>query len=319
MKNKEVLLEYAREAMSLEIAEAQNLFNSLDHAFINACELILQCQGKTIVSGIGKSGHIGKKIAASLASTGTPAFFVHPAEALHGDLGMITSQDVFIFISNSGSAAELQIIVPALKALNVPIIAITNVAHSFLAQQANHVLHLAVNREACPMGLAPTSSAVNTLLLGDALAMALMRSRNFNEEQFARSHPGGSLGAGLLNSVAQCMRKGERIPRVNKNASVLDAMEELTRTGMGIVIACDDDNAIEGIFTDGDLRRALLAGKKLDDRLDPLLTRPGYKLAEHLSVAAATQKLYDRRISAAPVVNQQGQLVGAINLYDLHK
>ncbi|EMW3457042.1 KpsF/GutQ family sugar-phosphate isomerase [Providencia rettgeri] len=319
MTNSDKILAYAKETLAIELAEAHNLFNSLNTDFVKSCELILGCKGKVIVSGMGKSGHIGKKIAASLASTGTPAFFVHPAEALHGDLGMITSQDIFVFISNSGRAIELQTIIPVLKELNIPIIAITNGMDSFLAAQADSVLHLAVTREACPMGLAPTSSAVNTLLLGDALAMALMRIRNFNEENFARSHPGGSLGASLLNKVTNLMRTGERIPQVNHNATILDAMAELTRTGMGLVIACNEHQQVEGIFTDGDLRRALLKGKQLQDKLDPLLTRPGYKLAEHLNVATAVEKLYERQISAAPVVNNDGILVGAINLYDLRQ
>lgn len=319
MTNSDIILAYAKETLAIELAEAHNLFNSLNADFVKSCELILGCKGKVIVSGMGKSGHIGKKIAASLASTGTPAFFVHPAEALHGDLGMITSQDIFISISNSGRAIELQTIIPVLKELNIPIIAITNGMDSFLAEQADSILHLAVTREACPMGLAPTSSAVNALLLGDALAIALMRIRNFSEENFARSHPGGSLGASLLNKVANLMRTGERIPQVNHNATILEAMVELTRTGMGLVIACNEHQHVEGIFTDGDLRRALLKGKQLQDKLDPLLTRPGYKLAEHLNVATAVEKLYERQISAAPVVNSDGILVGAINLYDLRQ
>ncbi|MCW2257432.1 arabinose 5-phosphate isomerase [Providencia alcalifaciens] len=319
MANTERILAYAKEALAIELAEAHNLFNSLNADFVKSCELILKCTGKVIVSGIGKSGHIGKKIAASLASTGTPAFFVHPAEALHGDLGMIASQDIFIFISNSGRAIELQTIIPLLKELHIPIIAITNGLDSFLAQQADSTLYLAVTREACPIGLAPTSSAVNTLLLGDALAMSLMRLRNFSEENFARSHPGGSLGASLLNKVVNLMRTGERIPTVRQEATILDAMEELTRTGMGLVIACNDSQQVEGIFTDGDLRRALLKGKQLSDKLAPLLTRPGYKLAEDLSAAAAIEKLYERQITAAPVVNHDGFLMGAVNLYDLRQ
>lgn len=240
MDNASTLLTFARETLEIELTEAQRLLARLDDNFVRACELLLNCRGKAVISGIGKSGHIGKKIAASLASTGTPAFFLHPAEALHGDLGMIGPDDVMIFISYSGRAKELDLILPLLAESRIPVIAITGGTASPLAQGAACVLDISVEREACPMGLAPTSSAVNTLMIGDALAMALMRQRGFNAEDFARSHPGGSLGARLLNRVHHLMRTGDRLPKVQESADVMAAMLELSRTGLGLVAVCDE-------------------------------------------------------------------------------
>ncbi|VEA69436.1 Arabinose 5-phosphate isomerase GutQ [Serratia rubidaea] len=259
-----------------------------------------------MISGIGKSGHIGKKIAASLASTGTPAFFLHPAEALHGDLGMIGPNDVMIFISYSGRAKELDLILPLLAESRIPVIAITGGKASPLAQAAACVLDISVEREACPMGLAPTSSAVNTLMIGDALAMALMRQRGFNAEDFARSHPGGSLGARLLNRVHHLMRTGDRLPKVQESADVMAAMLELSRTGLGLVAVCDERQKVVGVFTDGDLRRWLVQGNKLEDPLSPAITRPGYRLPEQWRAGEALEALHEQHISAAPVVNVEG-------------
>ena len=239
----------------LELQEASRLPERLGDDFIRAAETIIHCEGKLVVSGIGKSGHIGKKLAATFASTGTPAFFVHPAEALHGDLGMLDSRDVMLFISYSGSAKELDLIVPRLEEKSIPLLAMTGKSTSPLALAAKAVLDIAVEREACPMHLAPTSSTVNTLMLGDALAMAVMQARGFNEEDFARSHPAGALGARLLNKVHHLMRRDGDVPRVANDTSVMDAMLELSRTGLGLVAVCDERNHVQGVFTDGDLRR----------------------------------------------------------------
>ncbi|PVW48296.1 arabinose-5-phosphate isomerase GutQ, partial [Klebsiella pneumoniae] len=236
------LLEAGRQTLMLELQEASRLPERLGDDFIRAAETIIHCEGKLIVSGIGKSGHIGKKLAATFASTGTPAFFVHPAEALHGDLGMLDSRDVMLFISYSGSAKELDLIVPRLEEKGIPLLAMTGKSTSPLALAAKAVLDIAVEREACPMHLAPTSSTVNTLMLGDALAMAVMQARGFNEEDFARSHPAGALGARLLNKVHHLMRRDEEVPRVNTEANVMDAMLELSRTGLGLVAVCDEAN-----------------------------------------------------------------------------
>lgn len=313
------LLNYARETLEIEIQEAKRLLTRLDDNFLCACSLLLNCTGKAVVSGMGKSGHIGKKIAASLASTGTPAFFVHPAEALHGDLGMIGSNDVLIFISYSGRAKELDTILPLLKENQTRLIAITGGKDSALAQAADCVLDISVEREACPMGLAPTSSAVNTLMMGDALAMALMRHRGFGAEDFARSHPGGSLGARLLNRVHNLMRTGDRLPVVDSQKNVMDAMLELSRTGLGLIAVCDASLHVVGVFTDGDLRRWLVKGHSLHDPLVSAMSRPGYQLPAQWRAGEALEALHEQHISAAPVVDSEGILVGAINLHDLHQ
>lgn len=313
------LLQYGRELLELELHEAQKLPARLGKDFVKACQLILSTKGKVVVSGIGKSGHIGKKIAASLASTGSPAFFMHPSEALHGDLGMVTENDVVILISYSGRAKEFQFILPILAEMNIPVIAITGGLDSPLALAAQAVLDISIEKEACPMGLAPTSSSTNTLLMGDALAIAVMRARGFKEEDFARSHPAGSLGAKLLNHVKDIMRKGDLIPSVPQSATVLDAMLELSRTGVGLVAICQDGNKIVGVFTDGDLRRLLLKHGTLQDKIIDVMTSPGYQIPETWKAVEALKSFNDHNITAAPVVNNHGELVGALNIHDLHQ
>ncbi|MCX8663955.1 MULTISPECIES: arabinose-5-phosphate isomerase GutQ [unclassified Gilliamella] len=313
------LLQYGRELLELELQEAQKLPDRLGKDFIEACQLILSNKGKVVVSGIGKSGHIGKKIAASLASTGSPAFFMHPSEALHGDLGMVTKNDVAILISYSGRAKEFNFILPMLSAMNVPVIAITGGLDSPLAKSAQAVLDVSIEQEACPMGLAPTSSSTNTLLMGDALAIAVMRARGFKEEDFARSHPAGSLGAKLLNHVKDVMRQGDLIPKVPQTATVFDAILELSRTGVGLVAICQDNNKIIGVFTDGDLRRLLLKNGTLQDSISSVMTSPGYQIPESWKAVEALKSFNDHNITAAPVVNSSGELVGALNIHDLHQ
>ncbi|OCG06690.1 arabinose-5-phosphate isomerase [Gilliamella sp. wkB178] len=313
------LLQYGRELLELELYEAHKLPQRLGKDFIKACQLILATKGKVVVSGIGKSGHIGKKIAASLASTGSPAFFMHPSEALHGDLGMVTANDVAILISYSGRAKEFSFILPILAAMNIPVIAITGGLDSPLAKSAQAVLDISIEKEACPMGLAPTSSSTNTLLMGDALAIAVMRARGFKEEDFARSHPAGSLGAKLLNHVKDVMRTGDLIPKVPQTATVLEAMLELSRTGVGLVAVCNDNNKIIGVFTDGDLRRLLLKNGTLQDCIMDVMTSPGYRVPENWKAVEALKLFNDHNITAAPVVNSEGELVGALNIHDLHQ
>ncbi|KES19388.1 putative sugar phosphate isomerase involved in capsule formation [Gilliamella apicola SCGC AB-598-B02] len=313
------LLQYGRELLELELHEAQKLPDRLGKDFVEACQLILSNKGKVVVSGIGKSGHIGKKIAASLASTGSPAFFMHPSEALHGDLGMVTENDVAILISYSGRAKEFNFILPILSSINVPVIAITGRLDSPLAKSAQAVLDISIEEEACPMGLAPTSSSTNTLLMGDALAIAVMRARGFKEEDFARSHPAGSLGAKLLNHVKDVMRQGDLIPKVPHTATVLDAMLELSRTGVGLVAICQDNNKIIGVFTDGDLRRLLLKNGTLQDSISAVMTSPGFQIPENWKAVEALKSFNDHNITAAPVVNSAGELVGALNIHDLHQ
>ncbi|MBI0029992.1 arabinose-5-phosphate isomerase GutQ [Gilliamella sp. B14384G15] len=313
------LLQYGRELLELELHEAQKLPDRLGKDFVEACQLILSNKGKVVVSGIGKSGHIGKKIAASLASTGSPAFFMHPSEALHGDLGMVTENDVAILISYSGRAKEFNFILPILSSMNVPVIAITGRLDSPLAKSAQAVLDISIEEEACPMGLAPTSSSTNTLLMGDALAIAVMRARGFKEEDFARSHPAGSLGAKLLNHVKDVMRQGDLIPKVPHTATVFDAMLELSRTGVGLVAICQDNNKIIGVFTDGDLRRLLLKNGTLQDSISAVMTSPGFQIPENWKAVEALKSFNDHNITAAPVVNSAGELVGALNIHDLHQ
>lgn len=313
------LLEAGRKALLLELQEASRLPDRLDETFVQAANAILNCKGKLIVSGMGKSGHIGKKLAATFASTGTPAFFVHPAEALHGDLGMVESRDVMLFISYSGSAKELDYIIPRLKEKSVVLLAMTGKANSALAQAADAVLDIAVEREACPMHLAPTSSTVNTLMMGDALAIAVMQARGFNEEDFARSHPAGALGARLLNRVHHLMRHDDDVPQVTVHASVMDAMLELSRTGMGMVAVCNEQSQVQGVFTDGDLRRWLVSGGSLDDCVNDAMTKGGVPLRDQARAVDAKEQLMKQKISAAPVVDENHRLVGAINLQNFYQ
>ncbi|HAB1932277.1 TPA_asm: arabinose-5-phosphate isomerase GutQ [Salmonella enterica subsp. enterica] len=292
----DALLNAGRQTLMLELQEASRLPERLGDDFVRAANIIIHCEGKVIVSGIGKSGHIGKKIAATLASTGTPAFFVHPAEALHGDLGMIESRDVMLFISYSGGAKELDLIIPRLEDKSVALLAMTGKPHSPLGRAAKAVLDISVEREACPMHLAPTSSTVNTLMMGDALAMAVMQARGFNEEDFARSHPAGALGARLLNNVHHLMRQGDAIPQVMLATSVMDAMLELSRTGLGLV-----------------------GGGALTTPVSEAMTPNGITLQAQSRAIDAKELLMKRKITAAPVVDENGKLTGAINLQDFYQ
>lgn len=318
-KMSDFLLNAGRQTLLLELQEASRLPERLGEDFVRAANTIIHCEGKVIVAGIGKSGHIGKKIAATLASTGTPAFFVHPAEALHGDLGMIESRDVMLFISYSGSAKELDLIIPRLQEKSVALLAMTGKSRSPLALAAKATLDISVEREACPMHLAPTSSTVNTLMMGDALAMAVMQARGFNEEDFARSHPAGALGARLLNKVHHLMRTDDAIPQVKLDTSVMDAMLELSRTGLGLVAVCDNDRQVKGVFTDGDLRRWLVGGGKLEARVSEAMTQGGLTLNADSRAIEAKEVLMKRKITAAPVVDEHGRLCGAINLQDFYQ
>lgn len=319
------MLQPSHDFCSLGIAVIRNEAQSL-HALIarigdtfnQACQFMLVCPGRVIVTGMGKSGHIANKIAATLASTGTPAFFVHPGEASHGDLGMITDKDVVMALSNSGETGELLTIVPLIKRLGVPLIALTGNSQSTLARQAEVNLDVSVEKEACPLGLAPTSSTTAALAMGDALAIALLQARGFTEEDFARSHPGGSLGRRLLLHVADIMRQGDAIPSVYESASLNEALLEMTRKGLGMTAVVDGNNHIVGIYTDGDLRRTLDQG--LDIRgclVSQVMTRGCVTLPVH-SLAAEALKLMDqRRINALLVADANNQLIGALNMHDL--
>jgi len=313
-------LDSARRVLAIEAAAVAALSARLDQGFAQAVDLILACHGRVVVSGIGKSGHIGTKIASTLASTGTPAFFVHPAEASHGDLGMITAQDVMIALSNSGESAELVAIVPLVKRRGARLIAVTGNPRSALAREADVHLDAAVSEEACPLGLAPTASTTAALALGDALAVALLEARGFGPEDFARSHPGGALGRRLLTHVSDIMRTGQAVPAVSSGASVSDAVLEVSRKGMGMTAVVDADGRVEGIFTDGDLRRTL--EKPLDLRATQvrqvMSASPRTIRAERLAVEAV-KLMEDHRISQILVVDEDRRLIGALNMHDLFR
>lgn len=311
-------LELARRVLHIEAEAVAALASRIDQRFLDAVQLILGCHGRVIVSGIGKSGHIARKIAATLSSTGTPAYFVHAAEAAHGDLGMITREDVLIVLSNSGESDELLAIVPLVKRWGGRLIAITGNPASSLAREADVHLDAAVKEEACPLNLAPTASTTAALALGDALAVALLDARGFGAEDFARSHPGGSLGRRLLTHVRDVMRAGPSLPTVLEGASLTDALLVMTRGGMGMTAIIDGERRIRGIFTDGDLRRVIEAGCdfKTAKVADVMTRSPRTMGADELAVAAV--EMMDRhRISQVLVADAEGRLIGALNTHDL--
>ncbi|GIK25531.1 MAG: KpsF/GutQ family sugar-phosphate isomerase [Rhodocyclales bacterium] len=312
-------LELAKNVLRIEAQAVAGLIDRLDGAFPRAIALILACHGRVIVSGVGKSGHIARKIAATLASTGTPAYFVHAAEAAHGDLGMITRDDVLIALSNSGESEELLTIVPLVKRQGGKLIAITGSAASSLAREADAHLDAGVAEEACPLNLAPTASTTAALAMGDALAVALLDARGFGAEDFARSHPGGALGRRLLTHVRDIMRKIDAVPRVGENATVAEAVLAISRGGMGMTAVVTDKLAVAGIFTDGDLRRAL--DKVADMKGTPVtqvMTRNPRTIGPERLAAETAQMMEEHKISQILVV-EDGVLVGALNTHDLFR
>jgi len=290
----------------------------LDKNFVGACELILQCQGRVVVVGMGKSGHIGSKIAATLASTGTPAFFVHPAEAQHGDMGMITPQDVVITLSNSGETDEVTALLPLIKRMGAPLIAMTGRPESTMGKAANVVLDTSVEKEACPLNLAPTASTTATLAMGDALAVAVLDARGFTAEDFALSHPAGALGRRLLLHVGDIMHSGDQLPKVHSEATLADALVEMTRTGLGMTTIVDADGKLLGVFTDGDLRRSLDNNSQPKQTPIQQIMTANCRTANEQQLAAEALQIMDQHaINALPVLNAAGELVGAINMHDL--
>ncbi|QJQ96437.1 MULTISPECIES: KpsF/GutQ family sugar-phosphate isomerase [Halomonadaceae] len=286
--------------------------------FDRACELILGCKGRVVVTGMGKSGHIAGKIAATLASTGTPAFFVHPGEASHGDLGMITPGDIVLALSNSGETAEVTALLPLLKRMGAPLISMTGRPGSTLATHADAHLDTAVEREACPLDLAPTSSTTAALAMGDALAVALLEARGFTAEDFALSHPGGSLGRRLLLRVSDLMHQGERLPSVPLGSPLRDALLEITRQGLGFTCVVDERGYLIGVYTDGDLRRTLDQHADLRTlKVDDVMTRPGKRIGADMLAAEAVRIMEDNRITALAVVDDDSRPVGALHMHDL--
>ncbi|CAJ4092631.1 arabinose 5-phosphate isomerase KdsD [Burkholderia pseudomallei] len=316
--NDDRALALARDVLDIEANAVRTLAEQLDGEFVAAVGLLLNCRGRVVVSGIGKSGHIARKIAATLASTGTPAFFVHPAEASHGDLGMVTKDDVFVAISNSGESEELVAILPLIKRLGAKLIAMTGRPASSLAMLSDVHLNAGVAKEACPLNLAPTASTTAALALGDALAVAVLDARGFGSDDFARSHPGGALGRRLLTYVRDVMRTGDEVPAVPLDATLSDALFQITAKRMGMTAVIDDANRVAGIFTDGDLRRVL--ERDGDFRRLPIvdvMTRHPRTIApDHLAVEAV--ELMERhRINQMLVVDERGALIGALNMHDL--
>jgi arabinose-5-phosphate isomerase len=311
-------LQLARETLDIEAAALLQAQSRLDERFVKAVNLVLGVQGRVVVTGMGKSGHIGNKIAATLASTGTPAMFVHPGEASHGDLGMIQAIDVVLAISNSGESDELVAILPVLKRLGVPLLAMTGGLTSSLARHADIVLDCSVDKEACPLNLAPTASTTVQLAMGDALAVALLDARGFKPEDFARSHPGGALGRRLLTHVADVMRQGDAVPRVGPDAEFTALMREMSSKGLGATSVTDVDGRVLGVFTDGDLRRLIEKGADLRNlkACDVMHANPHTIRLGALAVEAA-EMMEQRRITSILVVNDDGLLCGALNTNDL--
>ncbi|HKF96498.1 MAG TPA: KpsF/GutQ family sugar-phosphate isomerase [Gammaproteobacteria bacterium] len=301
-----------------EAAAVSALSARINDQFIDACDYLLACEGRIVVMGMGKSGHIGGKIAATLASTGSPAFYVHPGEASHGDLGMVTARDVVIFMSNSGETDELLTIVPLIKRLGVPLISMTGNPDSSLAREATVNLDVSVEKEACPLGLAPTASTTALLVMGDALAIALLQARGFDANDFARSHPAGRLGKRLLLHVEDIMQTGERVPAVTADTLLSNALVEITRKGLGMTAVVDHQRRVIGVYTDGDLRRTL------DKALDIHATQIADVMTHDCKTAhpdqLAAELLYmmqNHKINSLPVIDARGILIGALNMHDL--
>jgi len=314
-------LALARNVLETEARAINALTARLGDSFVAAVSLILGCTGRVVVSGIGKSGHVARKLAATLASTGTPAFFVHPAEAGHGDFGMIAPDDVVIMLSNSGETEELLLLIPHLKREGVAMIALTGDAKSSLARATDVHLDAAVDAEACPLGLAPTASTTAALALGDALALALLDARGFSIDDFARSHPGGSLGRRLLTRVSDVMRTGDAVPTVRPSATIADAIVEMSGKGMGMTIVADDAHAVVGIFTDGDLRRFIGQGQPDLKRtvVDAMTRSPRTIEPDRLAVDCVPAMETPTRVTQLVVVDAAGVLAGAVHLHDLFR
>ena len=308
----------AQEALDIEAQAVLALSRRLGAEFVAAVEALLNTQGRVVVMGMGKSGHVGRKIAATLASTGTPALFVHPAEASHGDLGMIEPRDTVLAISNSGESEELTIILPVLKRQGIVLVAMTGRVDSTLARHAHHVLNCGVDKEACPLNLAPTASTTAQMALGDALAVALLDARGFRAEDFARSHPGGALGRRLLTHVRDIMRSGTDVPAVAQEASFIDLMREISAKGLGATAVVDAQRRVLGVFTDGDLRRAIEAGQDLRQRRAHELMKANPRTIDQDALAAEAADLMEQhRVSCLLVLDHQGHLCGALNTHDL--
>jgi len=311
------IIKSAKEVIAIEKNALEDLKNKIDGEFVKACELISQCSGKVIVIGMGKSGHIGNKIAATLASTGTPAFAVHPAEAGHGDLGMISRNDVVIAVSYSGESDEISMILPVIQRAGVKIISMTGNHSSSIAKAADMHIDVGVKKEACPHNLAPTASTTATLAMGDAIAVSLLTMKGFTPDDFARSHPSGSLGRRLLTFVTNIMKTGDEIPLINPNATLSDALLEMTKKGLGMVLIHENMN-LKGIYTDGDLRRTLEKTQNLNDlKINDVMTKDCSAILDSEPAIKAVELMDGKNINSLPVLDKNKKIVGAINMHSL--
>jgi len=318
--DKSALQQSALRTIALEQSAVSSLSDRIDDGFIEACRLILDCEGRVIVMGIGKSGHIANKIAATLASTGTPAHFVHAAEASHGDIGMVTDRDIVIAISNSGTTSEIESILPVLKRKGITIISMTGNPESILAKEATANLDTSVEQEACPLGLAPTTSTTAALVMGDALAMALLEARGFTAEDFAFSHPGGNLGRRLLLKVSDIMHDGDEIPRVDENTSVRDSLLEISAKKLGMTTVTSADGTVLGIFTDGDLRRFLDDNRDIHNTpISTVMTASFKSITANALASEAAKIMQDNEIYTLVVKDEQDAFCGIITMHDLLK
>ena len=318
-KNSQQIIDFAQNILSIEAEEINNAKSTIDEKFVKLAKLILSCRGRIVLSGMGKSGHIARKIASTFSSTGTAAFFMHPGEASHGDLGMIQREDIVIFFSNSGKSDELTAIIPNIKRIGAKIISITNNNASFLTSQSDIHINLNVKKEACPLGLAPTASSTVALAFGDALALSVLDLKEFTAEDFIRSHPGGNLGKNILLKVSDIMRKGKEIPIISTSQSIEDAIKEISNKLLGFTAVVNKNGQPKGIFTDGDLRRALLKNYSLTDSIEDVMTKKPITLIDNQLAIDAINKMEDSKINSFLVLNIKGDLVGVINLQDLLK
>ena len=312
------LIEIAKTVIQAETDSILKLKNRIDNNFVEACQLLVSCQGKVVVIGMGKSGHIGRKIAATLASTGTPAFFVHPGEAGHGDLGMVNANDVLIVISYSGESDEIIALLPAIKQLNIPILAMTGNTKSIIAKVANIHLDVSVEQEACPHNLTPTSSTTAALVMGDAIAITLLNARGFTPDDFAKSHPSGTLGRRLLTLVSSIMKVGDDIPLVAKETTLVESILVMSQKSLGMVIIADNEDSLQGIFTDGDLRRVLEKNTNIQDVLiKDVMTQDCKSIGPDKPALIAFHMMDENRLNSLPVVDSNNQVIGAINMHTL--
>jgi len=318
-KDKNFIIELAKKVLKIEAEEINNAEKNINDSFYTAVKNILNCKGRVILSGMGKSGHIARKISSTFSSTGTPSFFMHPGEASHGDLGMILKNDVVIFLSNSGRSEELISIMPNIKRLGAYIISITNDEKSSLSIESDLHINLNVKKEACPLGLAPTASSTVALALGDALAICVLELREFTADDFRRSHPGGNLGKNTFIKVGEIMRTGNEIPIVHEDTTINEAINEISNKLLGFTAVMNKNNQPIGIFTDGDLRRALIKKYSLETPIKKIMTKNPKLLKENQLAVDAINKMEDSKINCFLVINEKNRLVGAINLHDLLK